>query len=69
MAGNGIRIFDGDAYAKLSEVLPPKLNAKKLHDRLGSFAKFEEKRERQRIGKVLKRKRGRRRERDRELDD
>lgn len=69
VAGNGIRIFDGDAYAKLSEVLPPKLNAKKLHDRLGSFAKFEEKRERQRLGRQLKRKRGRRRERDRELDD
>ena len=68
-SGNGIRIFDGGAYAKLSEVLPPKMNAKKLHNRLGDFAKFREKRERQRIGRGLTRKRSRRRERERELDD
>ena len=68
-SGNGIRIFDGGAYAKLSEVLPPKMNAKKLHNRLGDFAKFRKKRERQRIGRGLTRKRSRRRERERELDD
>ena len=68
-SGNGIRIFDGGAYAKLSEVLPPKMNAKKLHNRLGDFTKFREKRERQRIGRGLTRKRSRRRERERELED
>jgi len=68
-SGNGIRVFEGGAYAKLSEVLPPKMNAKKLHNRLGDFAKFREKRERQRIGRGLTRKRSRRRERERELDD
>jgi hypothetical protein len=68
-SGNGIRIFDGGAYAKLSEVLPPKMNAKKLHNKLGDFAKFQEKRERQRLGTKLKRKRTRKREATRELDD
>lgn len=68
-SGNGIRIFDGGAYAKLSEVLPPKLNAKKLHNRLGDFGKFQEKRERQRLSARLKRKRTRERGATRELDD
>lgn len=68
-SGNGIRIFRGGAYAKLSEVLPPKMNAKKLHNRLGDFAKFREKRERQRISPKLTRKRSRRREQEWGIDN
>ena len=55
----GIRIYRGGRYAKFSKLLPPKINAKKMHNKLGSFkdymkdktkreARLNRKRERQR---------------------
>jgi hypothetical protein len=39
-AGAGVRIVKGDRFVKLSEVLPPKLSAKKLHNRLGDLKQY-----------------------------
>ena len=40
MAGRGIRITRGIHYAKLSDVLPPKIRAKQLTQRWGSFSAY-----------------------------
>ena len=42
-AGGGIRIMRDGRYAKLSDCLPPKLTAKKLHNRLGGFKTYKQK--------------------------
>lgn len=67
VAGNGIRIFSGGKYVKLSEVMPPKMNAKKLHNKLGDFKKYQQRKAEKSVSreapKGLKRKRQRDRDR------
>lgn len=67
VSGNGVRIFKGSAYAKLSETLPPKLNAKKLAQRLGNLKEYLTRKEKA-AGRGMKRKRTRSTSRGAELE-
>lgn len=49
VAGGGIRVVRDGLYAKLSDLLPPKLTAKRLHQKLGDFKACRKSKERKRL--------------------
>ena len=65
-AGPGVRIVRHHLYAKLSDVLPPKLKAKKLIQRWGSFGDYWEALEQPAL---QQRRKQRRRQKQRSKDD
>jgi hypothetical protein len=49
LSGRGIRVVRGLHYAKLSDLLPPKLSAKRLTQRWGMFRDYWAKTQRQSV--------------------
>ena len=68
-SGNGLRVFKGDHYAKLSDLLPPKMNVKKLYNRLGDIKAWKKKKQQsQATGMRRRRQRSRQRSKVNSID-
>ena len=68
VSGNGLRIYRRGRFVKLSEVLPPKLSAKALKNRLGDLKEYIEEKQRREDRLIRKRPRDRNRDRDADRD-